>query len=70
MATPLPPPVIWFGGLLRCCTATVQGIIDNQTPIPVGTVIPCSLEKAKHPNRMVLREDGWHWLNPKDNPGS
>ena len=54
------PPIIWFSGLMRCCTTTVELIIEKREAHPVGTIIDCSYHPR--PSQIIGRADGWHWL--------
>ena len=49
---------IYIGGLLRCC---VQTLVQRDEPGTVGEVVICTVGIGCE-GRMILREDGWHWL--------
>ena len=58
---------VYIGGLMRCCTQTLNEVREEKTDTPQeGDEIPCAYCKSS----MIWKGDGWHWkqeVNPHNN---
>jgi len=57
--------LVRYGGLMRCCLATLEeAMLNAKEPPKEGDILACKY----HPkdNSMIFCDGGWEWNKPKD----